>query len=43
MDSWAAYFTGKNMVEGLINDWGGSGHEKDFSDNDGPPIQGKAF
>jgi hypothetical protein len=19
--SWAAYFTGKNIVEGLINDW----------------------
>ena len=24
-DSWAAYFTGKNMVEGLINDWEGLG------------------
>ena len=21
VDSWAAYFTGKNIVEGLINDW----------------------
>ena len=25
VDSWAAYFTGKNLVEGLINDWEGLG------------------
>ena len=25
VDSWAAYFTGKNIVEGLINDWEGLG------------------
>lgn len=24
-DSWAAYFTGKNIVDGLINDWEGLG------------------
>jgi hypothetical protein len=23
--SWAAFFSGKNMVEGLINDWEGLG------------------
>jgi hypothetical protein len=23
IDSWAAFFTGKNIVEGLINDWEG--------------------
>ena len=25
IDSWASYFTGKNIVEGLINDWEGLG------------------
>jgi hypothetical protein len=25
VDSLAAYFTGKNIVEGLINDWEGLG------------------
>jgi hypothetical protein len=24
-ESWAAYFTGKNAVEGLINDWNNLG------------------
>jgi hypothetical protein len=23
IDSWAAFFTGKNIVEGLISDWEG--------------------